>query len=646
MENYARVLDFPSRNTYYIYNAPKSLTIQAFLPAPSLKLTLSEIGGKTLLETTWDGLPCNAIFERGLSLPPLAEGAYELLMESSRMSDCELFRVRPRQSKGVAFDANRWMLLDGKPFFPIILNHIPLDDADFFRACHVAGINTVSFYHFFAENDFLFERIKKFLVDNDLASVHWNTFTGEGRDLSDIQRDFDDYARKVASLPKFIGFLDDETSIHTNGDFKTTRQAAALFFRAFPDYILWENHAPRIHFEEDKRAGAFFPIVRRYSTPMDVVGVDIYPVPAPGIGQNDLKNRSLSCVGDYAELADATGWNRKPVWMILQAWGWGENRGANNLDKLPRPNYHELRFMAYDAILHGATGIDWHTEGGKGGHSVCDETTSEYWQTLGFVNLELAAVGRRLAGSIPQGIQKSGSPFIRCALWENNGEKILIAANESHTEQATFKSPLQKLHLSPTGEAVEPAREFLLKPYDVVILSTSPFSVQKPPLFVKRDDGRLPIWTREKRTLAANWVRTGKRTKGSEFLRIPCRLESLPSSAILQIVGSSAWRLCINGTPIARNGDFYQCFELHVEKHLRVGENEIIVEFPWRSGREKGCALLMQDGSGKVLAKTDAATLWSPDGKSDWQPAADCGPHGPDNRARDARGINYVIRDK
>ena len=645
-ENYARVMDFPSRNTYWVGKEPNSLKIQGYLPAPTLKLTLREIEGKTLQETTWEALPCNAIFERELPLPPLKEGAYELLLESSLMSDCELFRIRQPQRKGVSFDANNWMILDGKPFFPIGLNHIPLDDADFFRACRYAGINAVGFYYFFMENDFLFERIKQSLLENDLASFHWNTFSGEGRSAADIQRDFDDDSRKLATLPKFIGFLDDETAIRTKGNFKRTRDATSLFFRSFPDYILWENHAPRIHFQEDSSAGAYFPIVRRYSTPMDVVGVDIYPVPAPGVAQNDLKNRSLSCVGDYAELAAATGWNRKPVWMILQAWGWGESGGANNLDKMPRPTYHELRFMTYDAILHGATGIDWHTEGGKGGHSVCDETESEYWSILAFVNLELAQVGKRLAGSVPLGILKVESPFLRCFRWENNGETILIAANESPTEQATFINPLQKsIYISPTGEKVAPSQKFAMKPYDVVILTTTPISVQKPPRFVRRDDGRLPLWTREKKTIAADWVKTGKRTTGSEFLRIPCQLEKAPASATLQIAGTSAWRLSVNGTHVARGGDFFICYELSVEKYLKAGQNEIIVEFPWRGGRDKGCVLLIKDNDGKVLAKTDGQTQWSPDGKGSWQPAANCGPHGPENSARDARGTNYLIKE-
>jgi len=128
-------------------------------------------------------------------------------------------------------------------------------------------------------------------------------------------------------------------------------------------------------------------------------------------------------------------------------------------------------------------------------------------------------------------------------------------------------------------------------------------------------------------------------------LRIPCHLDTTPTSATLQIAGASAWRLSINGTPVLRGGDFFTCYERSVEKYLQAGQNEIIVEFPWRGGREKGCALLILDKDGKVLAKTDTQSQWSPDGKGNWQPAVNCGPHGANNPAREARGASYIIKE-
>ncbi len=643
-DTYARVVGFPVRHTYFVGREPKSLRLECFLPQTSLKLTLREIGGDVLKEETWTELPVRRRFERDFALPPLGEGAYELVMESGRITDGELFRIRGPQTKGATFDENRWLILDGKPFFPIALNHIPMDDPDFFRVCRLSGINTVGFYYLFAENDFIFEKIRKEMQENELASFHWNTFAYDQRPAADIVRDFGDYAAKVESLPKFIGFLDDETAAHSQADCKGAFEDSALFFKAFPDYILWENHCPRVHHDETRTPTRYFPILRRYSSGMDVLGIDIYPVPAGRCGGNDLPNRSLSCVGDYTEIVDALGWNRKPVWMILQNWAWGEHSTINDLKTYPRPTYGELRFMAYDVILHGATGIDWHSEGGKG-HGPCNETDSEYWRDFAFVNLELAQVGAKLAGSVPQGTPQTDG-CIRSGRWQNGGETVVIAANESPSEAGVFVTPSDAmLYMSPDARQVPAGQKVELKPYDVVILTTTPIAVAKPERFV-RPEGLADewLWKRGNFTVAAEWVMTDARTTGSEFLRIPCNLKEKPTVARLQLCGADGLRLTINGKPVVKGGYFFTCFELDVAPFLQEGENSIVVEFPWRAARDKGCALCLTDGDGNLLAKTDRQTEWSPNGKDGWQPATSCGPHGPDNAHKLGRGASYLIR--
>ena len=649
--NYARVKDFPIRNTYFAGQEPTALTLECFLPTDTLKITLKEIGGEVIKEETWTELPARSVFERAFALPALKEGAYELALESGRVTDNELFRIRGPQTKGVTFDENRWMILDGKPFFPIALNHIPTDDADFFRVCRDSGINTLGFYYLFAENDFIFDRIRKGMVENDLASFHWNTFAFDmGRPADDITRDFDDFAAKVATLPKFIGFLDDETMAHSQGDYAGAFKSCARFFKAFPDYVLWENHCPRVHRDVRKTVlghpvgpTRYFPLVRRYSAGMDVLSIDIYPVPAPHHGGNDLPNRSLSCVGDYTEIVDALGWNRKPVWMILQAYGVGEYATVNDLVKFPRPTYRELRFMAYDVILHGATGIDWHSEAGKG-HGPCDETDSEWWRDFAFVNLELAQVGGKLAGSVPQG-KPVVDGCIRSWSWRNGGESVVIALNESPSETGSFTTPEgDALYLAPEATPVAGGTRLELKPYDVVILTTTPVAVSRPPIYEHRANPNPPLWEKGKFVVPGNWVLVGNRTQGSEFLRVKCDLPEVPKGARLRIVGSGASWLTINGQQVGRVGDFFLCFDFDADPFLKQGENEIVVELVWRGGRDKACALCLIDADGNVLAKTDKQTEWSPNGKDGWQPAVDGGPHGPDNPNKQARGAGYLIR--
>ena len=65
----------------------------------------------------------------------------------------------------------------------------------------------------------------------------------------------------------------------------------------------------------------------------------------------------MTSVGKYCLRMDDTTWHRKPIWMALQGFGWGENpeNGPNGRAKV-HPSLHEMRFMAFDAMLNACTG--------------------------------------------------------------------------------------------------------------------------------------------------------------------------------------------------------------------------------------------------------------------------------------------------
>jgi hypothetical protein len=109
------------------------------------------------------------------------------------------------------------------------------------------------------------------------------------------------------------------------------------------------NHAPR----------NTIPQLARFGLAADVVGCDIYPVPATGAaGHSDLADRTLSSVGAYTDRMQASA-PGKPVWMVLQGFGWNDIRAEDAPDdpKRRRPKPEESRFMAYDAIVRGARGL-------------------------------------------------------------------------------------------------------------------------------------------------------------------------------------------------------------------------------------------------------------------------------------------------
>lgn len=94
-----------------------------------------------------------------------------------------------------------------------------------------------------------------------------------------------------------------------------------------------------------------------YRPAFDITGADIFPVAYPPGEHSDLPNKDISVVGDVTrKMVRAAG--GKPVWMTLQiAWS-GTVTSARRPNVVARfPTRHELRFMAYQAIVSGARGL-------------------------------------------------------------------------------------------------------------------------------------------------------------------------------------------------------------------------------------------------------------------------------------------------
>ena len=94
-----------------------------------------------------------------------------------------------------------------------------------------------------------------------------------------------------------------------------------------------------------------------YRPAFDITGADIFPIAYPPGEHSDLPNRDISVVGDVTrKMVRAAG--GKPVWTTLQiAWS-GTVTSQRRPNVVPRfPTKHELRFMAYQAIVAGARGL-------------------------------------------------------------------------------------------------------------------------------------------------------------------------------------------------------------------------------------------------------------------------------------------------
>ncbi|HPI72086.1 MAG TPA: hypothetical protein PK843_08140 [bacterium] len=128
------------------------------------------------------------------------------------------------------------------------------------------------------------------------------------------------------------------------------QKGLAVLRQGNPHRPVWFNHAPRNSIEQ----------LKPFSSLADIIGCDIYPVRVGHNGHSDLIDKDLSCVGAYTDRMQASGPN-KPVWMVLQAFSWEQltSKKPEEMDPQGFPSFNESRFMAYEAILHGARGLLW-----------------------------------------------------------------------------------------------------------------------------------------------------------------------------------------------------------------------------------------------------------------------------------------------
>lgn len=107
-----------------------------------------------------------------------------------------------------------------------------------------------------------------------------------------------------------------------------------------------------------------------YNPGAGIVATDIYPVIPAGIRelyalwpdgrQGDLSDTTLGQVGRYADKMRAVAGPSRPVFMVLQGFAWEDLRDKDRDPAMVLyPTAAELRFMAWQAVVHGVNGILW-----------------------------------------------------------------------------------------------------------------------------------------------------------------------------------------------------------------------------------------------------------------------------------------------
>ena len=253
-------------------------------------------------------------------------------------------------------------------------------------------------------------------------------------------------------------------------------------------HVVWLNHAPRNSLDD----------LRLYNRAADMVGCDIYPAPANlTVGHSDLLDMSLTSVGAYTERMRQAA-PGKACAMVLQGFGWRdlkeqpkEKETAVGIGR--RPTWAESRFMAYDAIIHGANAIlYWGTAYMK---PVEDDGTTvngrpRLWQDLLRVARELRALEPALVApplKSPKVHQAAtyGSidgKGILCSVRRVDDDFVILIVNETgdglrfSLEGLPAKLNSRTLHRLYSQEKLQVSdRKFTdgIKPHDVHVYATS-----------------------------------------------------------------------------------------------------------------------------------------------------------------------------
>jgi len=274
----------------------------------------------------------------------------------------------------VIINNNRILEVNDRPFFPIGARHMPLGGT--IELLNQTGFNCMRWMVFGADAN---ERIQMCLPPNDMEEMLFYPYVYNKADFSE---DKEKKTRQLKELIEYVRFhkamlcYEQRNEPAWNfGDFSRYKSA--------PEGLLeGSNFIRELDPDHPIRIGHgncnLISTLKRYNEAVDIVGCNPYIVNPPGLRVNvssrfdgkavDSPNQTLSAVGDYTtKMMRVAG--GKAVWMQLQAMAnedwynehytpWNRGEGAYEYQRL-YPSAWQMRFMAFNAIVRGATALEW-----------------------------------------------------------------------------------------------------------------------------------------------------------------------------------------------------------------------------------------------------------------------------------------------
>jgi hypothetical protein len=268
----------------------------------------------------------------------------------------------------VTIDGNRIANVNGKPFFPICARHMPEGGTPLKLA--EAGFNAYRWMAFGAE---LWKSASIPCPDETLYFYAYIYDRAVFKKNPDFKRQLKELVGRIKDHPSFLSYENFNEVAFKWKDIDRKEQARDLaegtncLRKWDPDHPIWLAHGVDRTVET----------LQEYNSCMDIVGCNPYPVHPAGMRQHygvrpdgrmhDCPDQTLHAVGKYTEKMMKVGQGKKPVWMLIQAmanenWFHPKDHPEENNPQIDEsmilyPTYEQMRFMAFDAIISGATGL-------------------------------------------------------------------------------------------------------------------------------------------------------------------------------------------------------------------------------------------------------------------------------------------------
>lgn len=205
-----------------------------------------------------------------------------------------------------------------------------------------------------------------------------------------------------------------------------------------------------------------------YGHVADALLLDWYPVP----------HLPLETVAQQIDEAKRLLPPGKPLWFVVQAFDWRDDPPRVPGRSIGRfPDHHEIRFMSWTAVIHGAEGLFYFRLHRPNGATLWE--FPELWQAVERVSLEMKAMKPVIVGGKPLP-PPVGGEAIESRAWRWRGRTYVVLANRRRIESAPVPAEYLRPHWRPLFEARRDQRELLvcrseacsLRPYQVLVLES------------------------------------------------------------------------------------------------------------------------------------------------------------------------------